>query len=196
MTHLSLPRIFQMPMHRPGTDAPPSVLRLLLFYVTPLSLLPPLLYLYAQLHHPGAVLPMLEPAPTPGEAVLVGFAFLMAELGMVALMASYIQYQGEQLNLPTAYADAYALAAIAPTPLWLSSLSLLMPFMALNVLFVGLAWLVSAGIIRRGVATLFAPYDDTHDHAVANAITFVGLMAWFALMLTLVMLLSMLLGWR
>lgn len=198
MSPLCLPKIFMSAAadQPPGSRGTPSVAKLLLFYVMPLSALPPLMYVYAQLAHPGAVLPQLEPAPSLHEVLLVGAAFFMIELLAVALMAMFIQQLGERVGCQPAYADAYALAALAPSPLWLATLGLALPSLWVNIGFMVLAWFFSAGLIRRGIAPLFAPHDDSSTHTLANTLTFIGVMTWCGLLLFLVLLLSMLLGWR
>ena len=197
MSHITLPRLFMRPCcGKPEEQAEPSVPKLLLFYVIPLSLLPPLMYVYSQLVHPGIILPRLEPALGNTEAWLVGAAFFMVELLAVALMAMFIQQMGESINVVPSYAQAYALAATAPTPLWLATLGLILPSLWVNFGFLLIAWFACAGLIRRGVQTLFMPYDDSKTHQLANTLTFIGVMCWCSLLLFLVLLLSMLLGWR
>lgn len=196
MSHLSLPRIFMTSSADPGGRDTPSVAKLLLLYVMPMSLLPPLMYVYSQLAHPGAVLPLLEPALSLSEAVLVGAAFFMVELLAVAMMAMFIQQLGDRVGTQPSYAEAYALAAFAPTPLWLATLGLALPNLWVNVGFMVIAWFFSVGLIRRGITPLFMPYDDSKTHQLANTLTFIGVMTWCGLLLFLVLLLSMVLGWR
>lgn len=200
MSHTTLPRIFMRNCcdKRAGNTIlrEPSVAKLLLLFVVPLSLLPPLMYVYAALAHPGVILPRLEPAPSLNESMLVGAAFFMIELLAVAMMAMFIQQLGESIQVQPDYADAYALAAIAPTPLWLASLGLAFPSVWFNVGLMVVAWICSVGLIRRGVQTLFMPYDDSRDHRLANTLTMIGVATWGALLLFLVLLLSMVIGWR
>jgi hypothetical protein len=197
MSHITLPRLFMRSCGGKSEGKPePSVPKLLLLYVVPLSLLPPLMYVYSQLVHPGIILPRLEPALGTTEALLVGAAFFMVELLAVALMAMFIQQMGEAVNMVPSYAEAYALAATAPTPLWLATLGLILPSLWVNLGFLVLAWFACVGLIRRGVQTLFMPYDDSRTHKLANTLTLIGAATWFALLLFLVLLLSIMIGWR
>lgn len=197
MSHITLPRLFMRSCCGKSEDSTePSVPKLLLLYVTPLSLLPPAMYVYSQLVHPGIILPRLEPALGLNEALLVGAAFFMVELLAVALMAMFIQQMGEAIDVVPSYAQAYALAATAPTPLWLATLGLLLPSFWVNLAFLVIAWFACAGLIRRGVQTLFIPYDDSRTHKLANTLTLIGAATWFALLLFLVFLLSITVGWR
>lgn len=197
MSHITLPRLFMRSSHgKPDCAIEPSVPKLLLLYVVPMSLLPPLMYVYAQLAHAGAVLPRLEPALGLHETVLVSVSFFLIELLAVALMAMFIQQIGDEVGIQPTYAEAYALAATAPTPLWLATLGLALPNLWVNAAFMLIAWFFCVGLIRRGVQTLFMPYDDSKTHKLANTLTFVGLVTWGALLLFLVLLLSIIVGWR
>ncbi len=174
----------------------PSVTQLLVFFVAPLSLIPPLMYAYAGLVQPDGVFPLMQPPLTGLEAFWVGSAFFMIELATVAIMAAYIQQLGDAAGVHPEYAEAYTLAAIAPTPLWLSALVLFIPSMGLSVLVVALAWAGSVALIRHGVRPLFRLAGDDKVRSLANAITMTGVAAWAGLMLVLVLLLSIALGWR
>jgi len=198
MSLMSLPRMF-----RSETEGwldivriHPSVAGLCLRYVMPLSLLPALMYAYAQQVLPGHVVPLLEPAATATELWLVGSALFVAELAMVALMAGYIRELAASRGMRVAYADAYTLAAVAPTPLWLSSLALLVPSLAFNLLAVAVAWVGSVLLIRRGVRPLLRVEGSHEARQLAFAITLAGVGLWVGLMLMLALVLGMMLGWR
>src|SRR5690606_27755095 len=66
----------------------PGVNRLMWMYVAPMSLVPAVMFMYAMVVTPGAVLPAVIPYLSTGEALAVGAAFFVIEIGMVALMAS------------------------------------------------------------------------------------------------------------
>lgn len=172
----------------------PSVYKLFWFLVVPLSALPPLMYAYAGLSQPGAVFPATEPPMTGGEAALVGGAFFLIELATVAFMATVIRQMSGDHGFPTPYENAYALAAIAPVPLWLSSLALLVPSLWINVAVVALAWVGSVALIRHGVRPLLGVNDAGESHAMANRVTMAGVAAWIALMVVLALLMSAFLG--
>lgn len=174
----------------------PSVARLFAFYVVPLSLIPPLMYAYAQMVHPGAVFELVEPPLSVGELATVGGVFFLIELANVALMAAYIQQLSGMADARPDYAAAYALAAIAPTPLWLSALALFVPSFWFNALAVLAAWAATVALIRHGVRPLLNVADEGKAHRLANAITAAGVAAWLALLLVFLMLLGMALGWR
>lgn len=174
----------------------PTVTKLFAFLVVPLSLIPPLMYAYAEVTAPGAVLPLAEPPLGWEELTLVGVVFFAIELANVALMAAYIQQLGALADVRPDYPAAYTLAAIAPTPLWLSALGLFVPNLGFNVLLVIAAWSCSVALIRNGVRPLFKVADEHRALRLANAITAAGVMVWACMLLLFMMLLGMLLGWR
>jgi len=174
----------------------PSVKKLLLTFVAPMSLIPAVMYAYAELVQPGGVFPLLEPMLSVREAALVGGLFFVAEIAMVMLMAVFIQQVGESIDIATNYESAFTLAAIAPTPLWLASLALFVPSMWVNVLVVALAWSGSVALIRHGVRPLIGLQDTRKARWMANVVTFIGISAWLALMILLALLLSLVIGLR
>lgn len=174
----------------------PTTLKMLLFYVVPMSLLPPLMYAYTQTMYPGAVFDLVKPALTPMENVAVGTMFFLVELGTVALMAAYIQQLGAIADVRPNYNAAYTMAAIAPTPLWLSSLMLFVPNFWINFATVLVAWYACVKLIQHGVHALFDLGDVPKTRRLANAITMTGVGTWLGMMVLLMMALGILLGWR
>lgn len=174
----------------------PTTMKMLLFYVVPMSLLPPLMYAYTQMVYPGVVFDLVKPALTPMENAVVGGLFFLIELATVALMAAYIQQLGAIADVRPTFNEAYTMAAIAPTPLWLSSLMLFVPNFWINALAVIVAWVASVGLIRHGVHALFNLGDTDKTRRLANAITMTGVGTWLGMMVLMMMVLGMLMGWR
>lgn len=174
----------------------PTVAHLFAFLVVPMSLVPPLMYAYSQVSAPGAVFPLVEPPLAWWELAVVGVAFFAIELADVALMASYIQQLGDLADVHPDYRTAYSLAAVAPTPLWLSALGLFVPNLWFNVLLVIAAWSCSVALIRNGVRPLFNVADEHKAARLASAVTAAGVVVWIGMLLLFMMLLGMLLGWR
>ena len=162
--------------------------------VLPMSLLPPVLYAFAELVHPGAVFPLSVPALTPMQLIVSGVVFYVAQLLMVGYMAMLIQRMSLVRDHDPGYDSAYALAAIAPVPLWLASLSLLVPSIPFVVAIGAAAWVASIMLIRHGVRPLLHIGDEKTAHYVANVVTGAGIAAWIGLLVISAMVLSMLLG--
>lgn len=163
--------------------------------VMPMSLLPPVLYAYAELMHPGAVFPLSVPAMSAMQLLVTGVVFYGLQLAMVNYMAMLIQRMAKGRDHDPGYDGAYSLAAIAPVPLWLSSLSLLVPSFVFAVAMVALAWLASVALIRHGVRPLLHIGDENTAHYVANMVTMAGVAAWIGLLVATEIVLSILLSW-
>lgn len=164
--------------------------------VLPMSLLPPVLYAYAESVHPGAIFPLAVPALSALQLLVIGVVFYGLQVAMVAYMAMLIQRTALGRDHDPGYDGAYALAAIAPVPLWLSSLALLVPSLGFAVAVVGLAWIASIALIRHGVRPLLHIGDEKTAHYVANMVVLGGIVAWVGLLLVGGFTLSILLrGW-
>lgn len=198
MTISSLPKMFvseqegwseMVRMH-------PSVKNLLGYVVMPLSVLAAAMYVFAELFYTGMIFPRLEPALSVSEALVVGGAFSLAEVLMVGLMAVFIKQMGEGVGAVVPYENAFALAAIAPVPLWLAALALFVPSLSVNVAVLSIAWVGSIALIRHGVRPLIGLQDTAQIKKMANMVTFSGVVAWVAVMIVLAFLLSTVLGFR
>jgi len=174
----------------------PTVARLFTMYVMPMSLIPPVMFLYSIMVTPGSVFPALVPAISAGEAMAVAVAFYLASLAMVGLMASIIQQMGDVVDVKPAYEEAFMLAAVAPTPLWLSAFALFIPFTWVNGVVVALAWVASAALIYHGVYPLFKLEDKSKARVMGSFVLMAGVIAWIALLVVLALALSMIIGLR
>lgn len=169
--------------------------RWLYYLVMPMSLIPAVMYAYAEMVNPGAVFPLSVPALTGIQLTVTGVVLFAVQLAMVSFMAMLIQRMAMSRDHDPGYESAYALAAIAPIPLWLSSLALFVPSLGFNVVVVGAAWVASISLIRHGVRPLLKVDDVQKSHYIANMVTFAGAAAWVGLMVISAAILSMLLGW-
>lgn len=174
----------------------PSLARLWLAYVLPMSLIPPAMFVFSALAYPGAVFPQLEPHMSLSEALIVGGAFFLAELVMVQLMALVISQVTELVGETATFPQAFTLAAVAPTPLWVATLVLLLPSAWLAVLAMALAWVASAALILHGVGPLLGIEDHARSRLMASFVITTGVMAWVGLVIVLAMLMSMIMGFR
>lgn len=174
----------------------PTVAKMFTLYVMPMSLIPPAMVLYSMLVTPGAVFPELVPQITAFEAVAAAVAFYAAELAMVALMASIIQQMGDVVDTRPPYSESFILAAVAPTPLWLSALALFIPSTWANVAIVAVAWVASAALIYHGVYPLFKLEDRSKSRLMGSFVLTAGVIAWAALLVMLALVMSMIVGLR
>lgn len=170
----------------------PTVRRMFLLYVLPMSLVPAAMLFYAGITHHQ----LLVPQVTSDEALIVAAAFLLAELAMVPLMAMVIQQMGELVDIRPDFHDAFMLAAVAPTPLWLGSLALFVPDASAIVLTMALAWIACAALIYHGTPPLFDLPDHRKSRLLSHFVIGAGIMAWVALMVVLAIVLSLIVGYR
>jgi len=162
--------------------------------VLPMSLLPPALYSYAELVHPGVIFPLSVPALSAAQLVGVGIIFYSVELLMVGYMAMLIQRMAMGRDHDPGYDSAYSLAAIAPVPLWLSSLALLVPSLGFTIITGVLAWVAAIALIRHGVRPLLHITDEKTAHHVSNMVVLGGIGAWIGLLVVSAMIISLLFG--
>lgn len=173
----------------------PTAGRLLLYLVAPMSLLPPLMYAYSEWINPGAVFPLSVPAISGFQLLVTGVVLFAVQLVMVSFMATIIQRMSMARDHDPGYENAYVLAAIAPVPLWLSSLALFVPSLAFNLIVVAAAWVASVALIRHGVRPMLRVDDARKSRYIANMVIMAGVAAWIGLMVISAAILSMLLGW-
>lgn len=174
----------------------PSVSRMFLTYVMPMSLIPAAMVVYSMFVTPGTVFPETVPHITGFEALALFLSVYAAQLVMVPLMASIIQQMGDVVKAKPDYHSAFMLAAIAPTPLWLCALVLLIPSLWLAGIALAVAWIASAALIYHGVEPLFQLDDHGKSRLMGSFVLTAGVVAWLTLMAMLALALSMIIGLR
>src|SRR5690606_5915868 len=113
-----------------------------------------------------------------------------------ALMASIIQQMGNVAGAQPSYHDAFMLAAVAPTPLWLGALVLFIPSMWAAITAMAVAWVGSAALIYHGVEPLFNLQGHDRARLMGSFVLAAGVVAWCALMVVLALMMSMIIGLR
>ncbi len=157
----------------------PSIIRLFTWMVLPLSLLPPAMIYYAGGHY-GDV---FAPGVSPQQWYTAAGIFLVAELLTVPAMAWLIHLiVTKTYNVNAEYHECFTLAAIAPIPLWLSSLALFVPSLPTNIVIGFLALVCSTGLIYHGVYSLFQMRENLQAFQMATVIAGTGLFVWLLLM--------------
>ena len=156
----------------------PSIARLFARVVLPLSLLPPAMIYYAG----GSYGDVFVPGVTPEQRHAAAGIFFLAELLTVPTVAWLIHMVSRMNNVATDYHACFILAAIAPVPLWLSSLTLFVPNLFVGIVVGGLALLCSVGLIYHGVYALFRMRDDLKALQMATVVAGAGLFMWLILM--------------
>lgn len=162
----------------------PSIPRLYMLHVVPFSLIPPLMVYFAGMKYANEFFPSMSPA----KMMLVALVFFLVELVAVPAMGVIIRHLGEVAEIHPTYHDAFTLAAVAPTPLWLAPLFLFVPNILVNLAVVSLAMMAAAGFIYYGVPIVFRIKEKGHAILLFGAVLIAGVVAWGMLMvLTLVL---------
>lgn len=141
--------------------------------IVPLSLLAPTMLLLLD-RTPDAYLAVMQIRPSADAASLL----FGCEVFSVLVMGWLIKQVANSLGQDVAAADAYLVAAIAPIPLWLSSLGLLMNNPLLNTLLPLSALVSCCVLIYQGAHSLCHVGDRLTAAAVTQAAFGAGLMLW------------------
>ncbi|MBI5891005.1 MAG: DUF1282 family protein [Nitrosomonadales bacterium] len=160
------------------TSSRTSVLMMFLFYAVPLSVIPPVMIYYAGVTYGGNLLPAL----TSMQLQAIGIVFFIAELVMTFLVASIIKSLGDVVDIKPEFEDAYKLAVVVPTPLWIAPVFLFIPSFIFN-LTIGAAALILSGIlIFRNVPAILKVNEEGHAILLSGSILAAGMVAWVAMM--------------
>lgn len=157
----------------------PGVAVLFWQLVLPLSLIPPaMLFVYGPLH---------------GDALIQGYgdkpwhviapAFFVAEMLTWLLMGWLIKQVTESNRIEVRLANAYRLASVAPVPLWLCSLGLFVPSLALNIVIGLLAMAATCSLIHHGVRAILRVDDGLLAASVTHTVMGAGIAGWSCLLL-------------
>lgn len=181
---MNLTLLFQLPFHSNGAwhelqRRKLSIPLLAWALVMPMSLLPPVLLYYAGTHY--------------GDHFMAGFAgqewrfittiLFLAELLTFFVMGWLIHSVVEGKDLALSYTDAYLLAAVAPVPLWLSSLALLVPNLVFSIVVVMFAMGLSCTLIYHGLQALsHRTNTDVEAMSATYTVMAASFLAWVLLM--------------
>lgn len=177
--------------------------RMFLLYVLPLSALPPLMLYYAGTHYE-----LLLTALAERQVMIIGLVFFIAELVMTFLLAAFIEGLGnaasrivhtryEILDYPAPetpsegitqpyrkidFRDAYTLAAISPTPLWLASLGLFVPNVGFVAALGAFALVMSLYLLYSAAPTVLKIAGKGEGILMGWVLVTVGMVGWAAMM--------------
>ena len=161
----------------------PSIHRLYLLHVIPFALIPSLMIYIAGDNHSQRFFELL-----PGnKLIIVAVALFLVQLVIVPAMASIVRQLAEVAEIHPSYKQAFMLAAVAPTPLWLAPLFLAVPDILLNIGITSLAMMASAGLIYYGIPAVFGIDEPGHALLLFGAILMAGVITWGFLMVCTLM---------
>lgn len=160
----------------------PSAGKLFATLCLPLSLLPPALLFHAGSQYGDVFLEGSGDKPW----AMIAVAFFLAEWLTLLGMGWFIRQFAAGQQVTISARDAYLLAGIAPIPLWLSSLGLLIPSLPVNAGLSLLALAASCSLIYHGVYALCHLHEDVTAAAITQAVIGAGLAAWSMLLILIV----------
>ncbi len=156
----------------------PSINNLMLNLVLPFSMLPSAMILYAGHVNGTYYAPQVPVERWDGAALL----FLLAELATVPLMAWVLQQIAGSKQIAASFHDSFVLAASAALPLWLSSLVLLVPNLAFNLVGALFGLFGAFAMLYHGLPVMFGTDEDIESLDLAYSAISVGGAAWAILM--------------
>lgn len=161
----------------------PSMHRLFLLHVIPFALIPSIMIYIAGTRQTLLFFDLL-----PGsKLLLVSFILFLVQLAVVPVMATIVRQLAEIADTHPSYKQAFTLAAVAPTPLWMAPVFLVVPDMLVNMAVTTLAMMAAAGFIYYGIPTVFKIKEQGHVYLLFGAILVAGVVAWgFLMVCTLV----------
>ncbi|HYR05422.1 MAG TPA: YIP1 family protein [Gallionella sp.] len=178
MTQSGLRHIPQLLGWDAFTHSRMSALKLFLLYAAPLSFVPPIMIYYAGVTYGGQLLPVLKVTQLEG----IGIVFYVAELVMTFVIAYVIQRLSELVDIKPAFADAYKLAVVIPTPLWLAPLFLFIPSFMLNLTAGAAALIFSGMLIFYSVPPILGIEERGRAMLLSGSILAAGMVAWATMM--------------
>lgn len=158
----------------------PSIPRLYLTHVVPFSLIPPLMIYFAGSKYGGQMFPALSDS----QLLLVAVILFVVELAIVPVMGVIVRQLAEVAEIHPSYHDAFTLAAVAPTPLWIAPIFLFIPSALLNLVMVSLAMIATVSLIYYGIPTVFRLKERGHAILMFGAVLTAGTVAWVFLMVS------------
>lgn len=178
MAQFHLPHMPHFAMWDTFTHTHMSALRLFLLYAVPLSLVPPAMIYYAGVTYRAGLLPELSVTQLQG----IGIVFYLTELVMTFVVAYVIQRMGELVDIKPAFDDAYKLAVVVPTPLWLAPLFMFIPSFMLNLTMGAAALILSGMLIFYSVPQILKVEEKGHAMLLSGSILAAGMVAWAVMM--------------
>lgn len=183
MNLITIFRLFLTPTNgwRELLDSNPSIPRLFLLHVVPLACIPTLMIVNAGKSDDALLLVDMLPA---SKLMFVGTIFFLVQLISVPIMALIIRQLGEVADISPSYESAFILAAVAPTPLWLSALSFFVPNFLVLIATGSLALMASVGLIYFGIPQVFQIQEKENAIMYFGGIMVAGMIALVFLMLS------------
>lgn len=151
-----------------------EVAKIFAILVVPFSALPPVMIVYAGFEYGHGL--------ASGTWVTIAAILFLAEICSVSLMSGFIEYAAKMYDETISYRNACLLAAVAPVPLWLSSLALFSPGLMFNAMCSLIALGLSGGLVYHGINSFCHMKEASHASAMTRIVFGAGLLAWVVLL--------------
>lgn len=153
----------------------PSITTIVWLLLVPMAFLPPLALYFAGTHFDNTYIQGFSDKNWR----FITTVFFMAELLTFFVMGWLVYSVARARGLQMGYADAYLLAAIAPLPMWLSSLGMLVPVLLVNALALVAGFLASCLIVYQGILALSGRKPgDVVSMSAAYTVMSASFLAW------------------
>lgn len=161
----------------------PTATATLLKLVLPAVMLPVAMILYAASHHGDYYAP-----GTPASAwIVVAELFFVAQLASVPLMALVIQSAAASRHRRSSFDRCFQLAATSAIPLWLSSLTLLVPSILFNATCVAGGLVAAFSLMYHGLPAMIGEEEGVDAMGLAHTVMAVGATLWILLCALVIM---------
>jgi hypothetical protein len=161
----------------------PTATTMLLKLVLPAVILPVSMILYAASRHGAYYAP-----DTPASAwIVVAELFFVAQLMSVPLMAWVIQSIAETQHISCRFDRCFQLAATSAIPLWLSSLTLLVPNILFNAACVAGGLGAAFSLMYHGLPTMIGEEEGVDAMGMAYTVIAAGATLWVLLVALVLM---------
>ncbi|MCI2284845.1 YIP1 family protein [Colwellia sp. MSW7] len=151
-----------------------SVVKTLFYMVLPLSLLPPVMILYAGFEYGERFFPAANEVLWISSAAV----FLIAELITVMMMAWAIKNIAASRGIQTEYRNTLAVTSFSAVPMWLSSFVLFLPHPLFVIGMVLLGLLASICLNYFGTKNLLKMHEELEVANITHTTISLGVVAW------------------
>ncbi|MDD5176958.1 MAG: Yip1 family protein [Sterolibacterium sp.] len=159
----------------------PSIAKLFAYLVLPLSVLPPVMLYFTGKHYGDDFIPGFGGRHWE----VISTVFFLGELLTFGVMGWLTKQITQYNKVDISYHDAYMLAGIAPLPLWLSSLGLLVPNLIFNAGVSLAALAMTCSLIYHGVYSLCHMREEVSAMAITQVVFGTGMAFWAILLVTI-----------
>lgn len=160
-----------------------GLLNTIVYTALPLALLPPVMIYKAGIHFGDAIVAGWSSKPW----LLIAIVLLAGEVVTFAAMGWLIKSIAGAAHARIDTHDAYLVAAVAPIPMWLSALFLVVPDLVLNTLAMLTGLGVSCALMYHGVRAMCRMDDHVEAAGITHTVMAAAMIGWALLLVPLLL---------